>query len=99
MDPTLEHHAHSIHRLVQEAFLKSLDEASRQLYFDCAVTLVYTALPQQVEGRPLHLQWKDCEKYIQHVKHLTDYYRDSQITPRRLTAPANFAELLKSCAW
>ena len=99
IDATLNHQALFIHRLVQDAFDKSLDALSRQEYFNCAVMLVYNAFPQQVQGRPLHLQWAECEKYIQHVKHLTDSYRDSQSTRRRLTAPANFTELLKSCAW
>ena len=99
IDPSLDGQAHSIHRLVQEAFEKFLDDTSCQMYFDGAVARLYTTFPQQVEGRPLHLQWKECEKYIQHVKHLTDHYRDSQSTRNPLSTPPNFAELLKSCAW
>lgn len=99
IDTTSDPQAHSIHRLVQTAVDTYLEITHRQAFFDSAVLLVREAFPRQVEERPLHLQWKACEAYIQHAKHLVDHYMASQDTPRPLAAPPNLAELLKSCAW
>ena len=99
IDATGDHQAYSIHRLVQTAFDAHLNVKDRQAFFKSAVLLIHEAFPQQVEGRPLHLQWKACEAYIQHAKHLADQYRESQDTRRPLEVPPKLAELLKSCAW
>ena len=99
IDATSDYQTFFIHRLVQAAFDKTLDDEFRNGFFDCVVTLIHETFPQQLEGQPLHLQWKACEAYIQHAKYIADQYKESQDTPRPLSAPFNLAELLKSCAW
>lgn len=99
IDTTANHNAHYIHRLVQSAFDKFLNDKQRQEYFESAVFLTHRAFPQQVEGRPLHLQWKACDRYLQHNKKVAEFYRESQDTLRPLVVPVMLAESLKSCAW
>ena len=48
IDVPSDHKSHSIHRLVQAAFDRYLEDEPRQAFFDSAVTLLYEAFPQQV---------------------------------------------------
>lgn len=89
----------SIHRLVQSALLKFLDQESIQTMFNLAVCLVHRAFPKQIEGRPLHLQWDDCRVFIQHGTWLAGAYAESLSLGQTLHPPPEFSELLSNCIW
>ncbi|MCJ1250541.1 hypothetical protein MMC30_007769 [Trapelia coarctata] len=76
IDSSLGHKVHSIHRLVQEAFERFLDDPSRQLYFDYAVMLLYEAFLQQVEGH----HYKDSQSLDRFYRF---YHSDIKLTNNR----------------
>ncbi|KAL5331384.1 hypothetical protein ACEPPN_000914 [Leptodophora sp. 'Broadleaf-Isolate-01'] len=89
----------AIHRLVQSAFHRFLSKEEYQNFFDLTVRVVHRAFPKQIEGCPLHLQWDDCRRFIQHGTWLASTYSDSKSSTHRLQAGSDLALLLHNCAW
>ena len=89
----------SLHRLIQMAFLFSLENAERQKVFEATVKLVNSAFPKQINARPLLDRWHDCQKYIQHALTLAKYFRDHQNSQFPIQTLPELGELLKNCVW
>lgn len=89
----------NIHRFVQDRFRAFLGNERCQKYYAAAVSLVKGVFPEQIKGRPLHLQWPACKEFIQHGTWLASSYNDSLDSNQPLTAPEELSSLLKDCAW
>lgn len=76
-----------------------MPQAHVQELFNAATYLVYHVFPEQINGRPMHDDWKECNKYIQQGLALAISYRDYKSEPISLKPSLHLGELLKSCAW
>ena len=88
----------SVHRVVQEAFFHIMT-ATRQAAFDAAVRLIHEAFPKQINGRPLHPVWEQCETHIQDALFVAYRYDDFKKAGAPVSAPKELAELITNAAW
>ena len=88
----------SVHRVVQEAFFHIVTD-TRQAAFDAAVRLVCEAFPRQINGRPLHPVWEQCETHIQDALFVAYKYTDFKEAGAPVAAPKALAELIRNAAW
>ena len=88
----------SVHRVVQEAFFHIVTD-TRQAAFDAAVSLVHEAFPKQINGRPLHPVWEQCETHIQDALFVSYKYTDFKKAGAPVQAPKALAKLIRNAAW
>lgn len=90
----------SVHRLIQRAFIYSLDLPNCiQDAFDAATILVERAFPNQVNALPLLEHWPTCQSYIQQAISLADHFHESRSTKRPLQASDRLHNLFKNASW
>ncbi|MCJ1359550.1 MAG: hypothetical protein MMC33_009552 [Icmadophila ericetorum] len=89
----------SLHRLVQEAFIHSRKLEQLQEHFEAAFLLLYRSFPGQINGRPMHNDWKQCRSLIQHCQHSAKVFKECIDLELIARPPQYLGELLKSCAW
>ncbi|KAI6784643.1 uncharacterized protein J7T54_006689 [Emericellopsis cladophorae] len=88
----------SIHRLVQSAAQKRLDESESMRYFDAVVYMLCWGFPDHSSTDIGHqiAAWTQCEKCLLHVNHLV------HLVNSQGKAPGNrqkYADLLLRCSW
>ena len=88
----------SVHRLVQNAVLRRLDETGKRKYFDVAADLLSLGFPDTWSKDIGHQkkEWARCEKYLPHVNNLVTI---ASKTPSLAQKPEAWAELLLRCSW
>jgi tetratricopeptide (TPR) repeat protein len=90
----------SIHRVIQEAFRYWCDKDQALQHFTAAVHIVHQVFPRQVNGRPMHDSWAQCQSFIQHGQILaTRFHELRKRFPGEIEPPPELLELLKSCGW
>jgi hypothetical protein len=88
----------SVHRLVQTAVLRRLNDADRQKYFGAAVSMLNWGFPDTWSKDIGHQKqaWKRCEICLPHVNSLIKVVSKFNI---RAPKPDAWAELLLRCSW
>ena len=89
----------SLHRLIQKAFLFSLEDIERQRVFEATVKLVNSAFPKQINARPLLDRWPECQKYVQHALTLAETFHKNKSSRVPIQTLPELGELLKNCVW
>ena len=89
----------SLHRLIQKAFVFSLEDSEKQRVFEATVKLVNSAFPKQINARPLLDRWHECQKYIQHALTLAEIFRKHNSSRVPIQTLPELGELLKNCVW
>ncbi len=88
----------SIHRLVQSAALRRVDELELTRHLDVAVHILSLGFPSH-SGEDIGHQigaWKRCEKVLPHVYHLVEVVKRPRMRPGDRQ---KYAELLLRCSW
>jgi hypothetical protein len=88
----------SVHRLVQAAVIRELNEGARKKYFDAAVRTLTWGFPDTWSKDIGHQfqAWTKCEKCLPHVNFLVKQAQRYQITT---SDPGVYGELLLRCSW
>jgi tetratricopeptide (TPR) repeat protein len=88
----------SIHRLVQKAALRRLDNTAKQKYFTVAAKLLSVGFPDTWSKDIGHqkAEWARCERYLPHVNNLVTIASE---TPSLVSRPDEWADLLLRCSW
>ncbi|KAF2968413.1 hypothetical protein GQX73_g5174 [Xylaria multiplex] len=93
----------TIHRLVQDAYIYYHLDSQRyeelENALNTSVSLLFHSFPRQINGRPMHDNWKQCNNLIQHAKWLADRCAEIRSIIPKFHPPPDTTELLKSCAW
>ncbi|KAI1110909.1 hypothetical protein F5Y14DRAFT_335750 [Nemania sp. NC0429] len=93
----------TIHRLVQDAYIHYHLDSQRYDQLEKAVTasvsILFQSFPRQINGRPMHNDWEQCNSLIQHAKWLADRCAEIRSIISTFRPPPDTTELLKSCAW
>jgi len=88
----------SLHRLVQTAVLRRLDDPGKRKYFNVAVCLLSLGFPDTWSKDVGHQkrQWSRCERYLPHVNTLVRHIsKDASLAEK----PNVWAELLLRYSW
>lgn len=88
----------SVHRLVQIALLRRLDEPGKRKYFNAAVSLLGLGFPDTWSRDVGHQkqEWARCERYLPHVNVLVGH---ASKNASLVETPDAWAELLLRCSW
>ena len=88
----------SVHRLVQQAVLRRLDDVTKRKYFSVASNLLGFGFPDTWSKDIGHQkkEWARCERYLPHVNALVNL---ASATPSLVREPDVWAELLLRCSW
>lgn len=88
----------SIHRLIQKAALRRLDNTEKCKYFAVLVKLLSLGFPDTWSKDIGHQkeQWARCERYLPHVNNLVTIASE---TPALVSQPDEWADLLLRCSW
>ncbi|KAI0107927.1 hypothetical protein F4776DRAFT_644086 [Hypoxylon sp. NC0597] len=84
------------HRLVRQAVLKSMGQATKLITFNQLVFFLNASFPTQEDGRPLHSKWASCEKLSSQVSALLESY---SLYRNELGHPILLCEVAARCAW
>lgn len=93
-----EDSALSIHRLVQSAVLRRIDDSEKTNYFDAIVQMLCWGFPDHGSKDIGHqiASWAQCEKYLAHLNHLLEVSKRPGMRPGD---QQKYAELLMRCGW
>jgi hypothetical protein len=88
----------SVHRLVQNAVLRRLDDNAKRKYFNVASDLLSLGFPDTWSKDIGHQkkEWARCEMYLPHVNALVQL---ASKNPSIAQKPDAWAELLLRCSW
>lgn len=88
----------SVHRLIQNYFLRYLGGEGRQQSFIRASVTLYHLFPQRDAGKgQLYNVWERCSLWLQHVISLKDSYKLQRQQDSSFKACREFCELLVNC--
>lgn len=98
IDRVAEESLLSMHRLVQVAAIRRIEEADRARYFDAVVHMLSWGFPDHASEDIGHqiATWGRCEKCLPHIYNLTTAAKQHALKPGN---QQKYAGLLLRCAW
>lgn len=98
IDKDAENAILSVHRLVQDMVIRSLNEAERAEALEFVIDLLSVGFPDTHSADPGHqyASWTSCERTLPHVHHLVGSKKKYKMSVNRKD---RYAELLRRCSW